>query len=61
VVGTSVNLLLTIPLAYALSIPTLPGRSSFIGFILFTFLFNPGLVPVYLVVTSQACAIVLRQ
>jgi putative aldouronate transport system permease protein len=52
VVGTTVNLLLTIPLAYALSIPTLPGRKLFIGFILFTFLFNPGLVPVYLVVTK---------
>ncbi|HSD82843.1 MAG TPA: carbohydrate ABC transporter permease, partial [Anaerolineae bacterium] len=52
VVGTTVNLLFTIPLAYALSIPTLPGRRLLIGFILFTFLFNPGLVPVYLVVTK---------
>ena len=52
VVGTSVNLLMTIPLAYALSIPTLPGRRLIIGFILFTFLFNPGLVPAYLVVTK---------
>jgi putative aldouronate transport system permease protein len=51
-VGTTVNLLLTIPLAYALSIPTLPGRKLFIGFILFTFLFNPGLVPTYLVITK---------
>jgi putative aldouronate transport system permease protein len=33
-----------------LSIRTLPGRSFFIGFILFTFLFNAGLVPTYLVV-----------
>jgi putative aldouronate transport system permease protein len=51
VVGTAFNLLMTIPLAYALSVPTLPGRRLFIGFILFTFLFNPGLVPTYLVVT----------
>jgi putative aldouronate transport system permease protein len=52
VVGTAFNLLMTIPLAYALSVPTLPGRKFFIGFILFTFLFNPGLVPTYLVVTK---------
>lgn len=48
--GTAVNLLLTIPLAYVLSIRTLPGRALITGFILFTFLFNPGLVPTYLVV-----------
>jgi putative aldouronate transport system permease protein len=48
--GTALNLALTIPLAYALSIRTLPGRSLFIALILFTFLFNAGLVPTYLVV-----------
>lgn len=48
--GTALNLLLTVPLAYVLSVPSLPGRRFFIGFILFTFLFNAGLVPTYLVV-----------
>lgn len=48
--GTALNLFLTVPLAYALSVRSLPGRRLFIGFILFTFLFNAGLVPTYLVV-----------
>jgi len=50
--GTSTSLLLTIPLAYGLSISSLPGRRIIIVLILFTFLFNPGLVPVYLLVTK---------
>jgi putative aldouronate transport system permease protein len=51
-IGTALNLVLTVPLAYALSVPTLPGRKIFISFILFTFLFNAGLVPTYLVVSK---------
>lgn len=50
--GTALNLFLTVPLAYALSVRTLPGRRFFVGFILLTFLFNAGLVPTYLVVRS---------
>lgn len=50
--GTALSLALTVPLAYALSIRTLPGRNFFVGFILLTFLFHTGLVPVYLVVTG---------
>jgi putative aldouronate transport system permease protein len=50
--GTSLSLVLTVPLAYALSTRTLPGRYIITGFILFTFLFNPGLVPNYLLVTN---------
>ena len=50
--GTAISLLLTIPLAYGLSISTLPGRRIILVLILFTFLFNPGLVPVYLLVTK---------
>jgi putative aldouronate transport system permease protein len=50
--GTALNMLLTIPLAYVLSVRNLPGRGFFIGFILFTFLFHTGLVPIYLVVTG---------
>jgi putative aldouronate transport system permease protein len=50
--GTALNLFLTVPLAYALSIRTLPGRRFLTGFILFTWLFNAGLVPTYLVVRN---------
>jgi putative aldouronate transport system permease protein len=49
--GTAISLLLTVPLAYGLSISTLPGRRIILLLILFTFLFNPGLVPVDLLVT----------
>jgi putative aldouronate transport system permease protein len=49
--GTFISLLLTVPLAYGLSIKNLPGRKLILLFILFTFLFNPGLVPTYLLVT----------
>ncbi len=50
--GTAVSLFLTIPLAYALSIRSLPGRRIILLLMLFTFLFHTGLVPVYLLVTS---------
>jgi putative aldouronate transport system permease protein len=48
--GTAVNMLLTVPLAYALSNHDLPGRKFFISMALVPFLFNAGLVPTYLVV-----------
>ena len=50
--GAMLSLILTVPLAYGLSIPTLPGRRIILLFVLFTFLFNPGLIPVYLLVTG---------
>jgi len=50
--GTTVNMLLTVPLAYALSNRRLPGRKFFITLILIPFLFNPGLIPTYLVVNK---------
>jgi putative aldouronate transport system permease protein len=50
--GTTLSLILTVPLAYGLSNRNLPGRKGILILILFTFLFNPGLVPTYLVVTS---------
>jgi putative aldouronate transport system permease protein len=49
--GTALSLTLTVPLAYALSTRTLPGRRLITTLILFTFLFHPGLVPNYLLVT----------
>ena len=39
-----------LPLAYALSTRTLPGRNLIIALILFTFLFHVGLIPNYLLV-----------
>ncbi|MBI5304388.1 MAG: carbohydrate ABC transporter permease [Chloroflexi bacterium] len=50
ITGTTLSLVLTVPLAFALSTRTLPGRNLIIALILFTFLFHVGLVPVYLLV-----------
>ncbi len=50
--GTAVSLFLTVPLAYALSSRTLPGRKLITWLILFTFLFHVGLIPVYLLVAK---------
>lgn len=50
--GTALNLALTVPLSYALSVRHLPGRKIFSTMMLIPFLFNPGLIPAYLVVTG---------
>lgn len=50
--GVAINLFLTVPLAYALSVRQLPGRRFFNALALLPLLFNPGLIPTYLVVTS---------
>lgn len=50
--GTLISLVLTVPLAYGLSNRSLPGRRIIIVLVLFTYLFNPGLIPVYLLVTG---------
>jgi putative aldouronate transport system permease protein len=50
VMGVACALFFTIPLAYALSIKSLPGRKFFNVFILIPYLFNVGLIPSYLVV-----------
>ncbi len=50
--GTALSLVLTIPLAYGLSNRALPGRRLIMLLILFTFLFHPGLIPTYLLVTK---------
>lgn len=50
--GTALSLALTIPLAYALSTRTLPGRNIITALILFTFLFHVGLIPTYLLVAK---------
>ena len=50
VLGTTLNVIVTTLLAYPLSRKTLPGRKFFMYYILFTMLFNGGLIPTYLVV-----------
>lgn len=50
VLGTLVNLLLTIPAAYALSKKRLMGRNFFTLFLLITMYFSGGTIPTYIVV-----------
>ena len=54
--GVVTSLILTIPLAYVLAAKTLPGRKLLSTFILIPFLFNPGLIPNYLVITGLGLA-----
>ncbi|MBE0655891.1 MAG: carbohydrate ABC transporter permease [Bacteroidales bacterium] len=49
--GTALSLVLTVPLAYGLSNREIPGHKFLMYFILLVFLFNPGLIPSYLLVT----------
>lgn len=52
VVGTLVNLVLTTLMAYPLSKRNLPGRNFLLLLIVFTLLFNGGIIPTYLIVKS---------
>lgn len=52
VVGTILNMVLTVAAAYVLTRPNLPGKSLFMVFLIIMMLFDPGLVPEYLVVKS---------
>lgn len=52
VVGTAINMVLTVMMAYPLSRKTLPLRSFLLLFIAFTMLFSGGLIPLYLVVKA---------
>lgn len=47
-VGTTLNMLLTIPAAYALSRKNLAGRNVIMKIIVFTMFFNGGLIPSFL-------------
>ncbi len=53
IMGVAISMTLTIPLAYGLSTRDLPGRKLIMGLILFTYLFSPGLIPVYLLITGM--------
>lgn len=50
VVGTFVNLALTVTMAYGLSRRGVMGRGIILALVLFTILFAPGIIPKYLVV-----------
>lgn len=49
-VGTACSLVVTASLAYTLSRKRLRGRKTILMLILFTILFNPGIIPNYLIV-----------
>lgn len=50
--GVISALVLTIPLAYGLSVKSLPGRKYLNIFVMIPYLFNVGMIPTYLVVTK---------
>ncbi|GIQ66902.1 sugar ABC transporter permease [Paenibacillus cisolokensis] len=50
VVGTLINLIVTLPAAYALSRKDFVGRNFFMGMFMVTMFFGGGLVPTYLLV-----------
>lgn len=52
-VGTTLSLIITTLLAYALSRKGLPGRGVLTFYVFFTMLFNGGLVPTYMNYTSN--------
>jgi putative aldouronate transport system permease protein len=51
--GTAISLVLTVPLAYGLSTRNLPGRKLLMTLVLFVYLFSPGLIPIYLLITGM--------
>ncbi|MDF2961403.1 MAG: transporter permease [Paenibacillus sp.] len=50
VVGTAINLILTMLMAYPLSRKGMPHRNLFMFVVVFTLLFNGGIIPTYLIV-----------
>jgi putative aldouronate transport system permease protein len=50
--GTAINLFITLPCAYALSRRDLAGRKAIMLLLVFTMLFNGGLIPTYLMIKS---------
>lgn len=52
IVGILIHLGLLLPLSYALSRPEVKWKKAFLWFVLFTMLFNGGMIPTYLVVKN---------
>lgn len=53
IVGTFLNLLITISLAYGLSRKELKGRTVLTGFVFFTMLFSGGMIPSFILVKGM--------
>ena len=53
IVGTFLNLLVTISLAYGLSRKELKGRTVLTGFVFFTMLFSGGMIPSFILVKGM--------
>lgn len=53
VIGTCINLLLTLTSAYALSKPRIYGRKFYMFFIAFTMYFSGGMIPTYLLIKKM--------
>lgn len=53
VVGTAISMVITTAMAYGLSVEGLPWRRGLLIFVLLTFLFTPGIIPLYLVVNDM--------
>ncbi len=53
VLGTALNMIFTVLMAYPLSRKRLPARSALLLMVVFTMLFGGGLIPTYLVVKSS--------
>lgn len=51
-VGTTFNMLFTVPMSYALSKKDLKGRTLIMAMILFTMLFSGGMIPKYMLVNA---------
>ncbi len=52
IAGTILNLIVTFTGAYALTKKEMPGRNILLSFIVLTFMFDPGIVPNYVLVRS---------
>lgn len=62
--GVPLNMILTTTVSYALSRPRFPGKRFFLYFIVFTMLFNGGIIPMYLLMkelslTNSVMSVVL--
>jgi len=53
VLGTGINLLVTIPVAYALSRPEFYGKKFFTTFMLITMFIGGGLIPTYMLIVNM--------
>lgn len=52
ILGTSINIIVTLCCAYPLSRKTLPGRGIFMGIFTFTMLFGAGMIPDYILMKN---------